>query len=135
MRQILWKLAGFVSLGFAYIGVITPGIPWSIFVVFSAYAFAKGSPMMHAWIYNHPQFGPFLSNWTTKKIFPLRAKWFMLLTMSSSLAIMYFTIPLSGVIYSSVFMALVAVWAWKYPSTVEEHERRCREGKKIGWIK
>jgi hypothetical protein len=32
-------------------------------------------------------------------------------------------------------MALVAIWAWRYPSTVEEHTERLKQGKKIGWIK
>ena len=39
-----------------------------------------------------------------------------------------------GVISTAVFMALVAVWAWRYPSSVEEHDKRIAEGKKIGWF-
>jgi uncharacterized membrane protein YbaN (DUF454 family) len=135
MRELLWKIVGFLSLGMAYIGVVTPGIPWSIFVVFAAYSFAKGSPKMHAWLYGHKLFGPFLTNWETKKVFPLKAKYFMVLTMMSSLAIMYFTVPMKGVIGTGILMALVAVWAWRYPSTVEEYERRKADGERIGWIK
>jgi len=29
----------------------------------------------------------------------------------------------------------VAIWAWKYPGTIEEHDRRIKAGEKIGWIK
>jgi hypothetical protein len=29
----------------------------------------------------------------------------------------------------------VAVWAWRFPSTVEEHQARVKAGKKIGWLK
>jgi hypothetical protein len=32
-------------------------------------------------------------------------------------------------------MALVAIWAWRYPGTVKEHGDRLAQGKKIGWIK
>jgi len=32
-------------------------------------------------------------------------------------------------------MALVAIWAWRYPSSKEEHDIRLEAGKKIGWIK
>ena len=135
MKNLLWKLLGFVSLGLAYLGIITPGLPWSPFVVFAAYCFAESSPKMHAWIYNHPRFGPFLTNWTTKKVFPRKLKYFMLLTMSSSLCIMMFTVPLRGVVWSGVFMLGVAIWAWRYPDTVEEHNRRKKNGEKIGWIK
>jgi uncharacterized membrane protein YbaN (DUF454 family) len=118
----------------AYVGVITPGIPYSPFVVFAAYCFAKGSPKMHAWLYNHKIFGPFLTNWTEKRVFPQRMKYFMLAMMSTSLIIMSFTVPVRGVVYTGIFMLLVAIWAWRYPSSVEEHDRRIANGKKIGWF-
>ena len=135
MKKLLWKILGFISLGMAYIGVVTPGIPYSPFVVFAAYCFAKGSPKMHAWLYNHKLFGPFLTNWNEKRVFPLKMKFFMLAMMSSSLLIMFFTgVALKGILYSGVFMILVAIWAWKYPSSVAEHDRRIAEGKKVGWF-
>jgi uncharacterized membrane protein YbaN (DUF454 family) len=135
MRKFLWKILGFLSLGMAYIGVITPGIPYSPFVVFSAYCFAKSSPRMHAWLYNHKLFGPFLTNWTEKRVFPLKLKFFMIAMMSSSLIIMYLThVPERGILYTAIFMALVAFWAWRYPSTVEEHDSRIENGKKVGWF-
>ncbi len=135
MKKLFWKLLGFISLGMAYIGVITPGIPYSPFVVFSAYCFAKGSPRMHAWLYNHKLFGPFLTNWGEKRVFPQKMKYFMLGMMSLSLVLMYTSgVKLIGVISTAIFMALVAVWAWRYPSSVEEHDRRVAQGRKVGWF-
>jgi uncharacterized membrane protein YbaN (DUF454 family) len=135
MKKLFWKILGFISLGMAYVGVITPGVPYSIFVVFAAYCFAKGSPKMHAWIYNHKLFGPFLTNWGEKRVFPLKMKFFMLAMMSSSLIIMFFTgVALKGILYSGAFMTCVAVWAWRYPSSVEQHDQRKAQGKKIGWF-
>ena len=32
-------------------------------------------------------------------------------------------------------MALVAIWAWRFPGNVEEHKARVKAGKKIGWLK
>lgn len=134
MKKFLWKILGFLSLGMAYVGVITPGIPYSPFVVFAAYCFAKGSPKMHAWLYNHKLFGPFLTNWGEKRVFPLKMKFFMLAMMSTSLIIMSFTVPIKGVVYTGIFMACVAVWAWRYPSSVAEHDKRVAEGRKVGWF-
>lgn len=135
MRNFLWKMAGFLSLGMAYVGVIVPGIPWSIFVVCAAWCFARSSPTMHTWIYSHRIFGPFLTNWETKRVFPIKAKYFMVLTMLSSLVIMWFTVPFTGVLGTGVIMGLVAIWAWKFPSSVEEYDRRIKLGERIGWIK
>ena len=135
LKQWFWKILGFCSLGMAYVGVVTPGIPYSPFVVFAAYCFAKGSPKMHAWLYNHKLFGPFLTNWGEKRVFPLKMKYFMLVMMSSSLLIMYFTgVPLRGIYFTGAFMAFVAIWAWRYPSSVAEHDKRIAEGRKIGWF-
>jgi uncharacterized membrane protein YbaN (DUF454 family) len=135
VKRFLWKILGFLSLGMAYVGLITPGIPYSCFVVFAAYCFAKGSPKMHAWLYNHKIFGPFLTNWNEKRVFPHKMKFFMLAMMSSSLLIMFFTgVPTRGIIYTAGFMALVAVWAWRWPGSVEEHDQRIAEGRKIGWF-
>jgi uncharacterized membrane protein YbaN (DUF454 family) len=135
VKRFLWKVLGFLSLGMAYVGLITPGIPYSCFVVFAAYCFAKGSPKMHAWLYNHKIFGPFLTNWNEKRVFPTKMKFFMLAMMSSSLTIMYFTnVPARGIIYTGIFMCLVAIWAWRFPGSVEEHDNRIANGKKVGWF-
>jgi uncharacterized membrane protein YbaN (DUF454 family) len=135
MKKLLWKLLGFISLGMAYLGVITPGLPYSPFVVFAAYCFSKGSESIHKWIYNHKIFGPFLTNWGQKRVFPLKMKFFMLAMMSLSLVLMYTGgVPFRGIAYSGAFMALVAVWAWRYPSSVEEHDKRIANGKKVGWF-
>ena len=127
---------GFLSLGMAYIGVVVPGIPFSIFLVFAAYCFAKSSPRMHAWIYNHKYFGPFLTNWTQKRVFPQKMKYAMVAVMSSSAAFLYFsTGNIKATLWSAGFMALVAIWAWRYPSSVAEYDKRTKLGKKIGWFK
>ena len=135
VKKALWNILGFTSLGCAYIGVVTPGIPYSPFVVFAAYCFSKGSDRMHRWLYNHKLFGPFLTNWTEKRVFPLKLKFFMLVTMGVSLVLMYTGgVAIKGIIYTAIFMACVAVWAWKFPSSVKEYNQRVADNKKIGWF-
>ena len=134
LKKVLWTTVGLLSLGMAYIGVVTPGIPYSPFVVFAAYCFSKGSDRLHKWIYNHKLFGPFLTNWSEKRVFPQKMKYFMLAMMGISLIIMSFTVPIKGVIYTGIFMFFVAVWAWRYPSSVAEYDNRIAENKKIGWL-
>lgn len=135
MKKFFWNILGFLSLGMAYIGVITPGIPYSCFVVFAAYCFAKGNKRMHDWLYNHKLFGPFLTNWGTKRVFPTKMKYFMLVTMSTSLLIMFFTgVKPIGILSTGIFMFFVAVWAWRFPGSTDEYDRRIVEGRKIGWF-
>jgi uncharacterized membrane protein YbaN (DUF454 family) len=135
IKKFLYFTLGCLCIVFAYVGVITPGIPYSPFVVAAAFCFARSSERAHRWIMNHRIFGPFLTNWSTKRVFPQRMKYLMLAMMSTSLAIMWFTgVKPIGVASTAVFMMLVAVWAWRWPSTVAEHDLRLRQGKKIGWF-
>jgi uncharacterized protein len=135
MKRLFFLILGFINLGLAYLGMITPGLPFSIFIIIAAYCFAKSSPKMHAWIYGHPKFGPFLKNWTEKRIFPRKMKYLMIITMSSTTLFLFFTAPIKATIYSSVFMFLVAVWAWRYPDDILEHDRRLKNKEKVGWLK
>jgi uncharacterized membrane protein YbaN (DUF454 family) len=120
----------------AYAGIILPGIPWSTPTVGAAYCFAKSSPRFHKWLYSHHLFGPFLTNWEEKRVFPTRMKYAMLAVMASSLLILWLsTGNINAIIGSSVFMTLVAIWGWRYPGSVEEHDRRVAEGKRVAWLK
>ena len=135
MKKYAWATAGWLCLIMAYIGVVTPGIPFSHFVLGAAFCFAKASPRMHKWITEHKTFGPFINNWTEKKVFPQKAKYLMAAMMTSSLVIMYFTVPIKGVIYTGIFMFLVCIWGWRYPGSPEEYDRRKAAGKRIAWIR
>ena len=135
MKKALFFVLGWLCLIMAYIGLVTPGIPFSIFLIGAAYCFARSNKKMEHWIYNHKHFGPFLTNWEKKRVFPQRGKYAMIIVMSSTVVIMSFFAPIKAVIFSAIFMALVAVWAWRYPSTVEEWQRRTDNNERIGWFK
>ncbi len=136
IRKTFWLVLGFLSLGMAYIGFVTPGIPFSVFLVFSAYCFSKSSEKMHRWIYNHKHFGPFLTNWTQKRVFPTKMKYMMIAVMSSTLLFLFVTTGnVKAVAWSGSFMALVAIWAWRYPGSLEEYQRRIDAGEKVAWLK
>ena len=136
MKKLFWNILGFLSLGMAYLGVITPGLPYSIWVVGAAYCFSKGSERMHNWIMNHKLFGPFLRNWGEKRVFPTKMKFFMIGMMSLSLVLMFTGgVKPIGIISTAVFMVLVAIWAWRFPGSVAEWQRRSDNKEKIGWLK
>ena len=136
MKKAFWFTLGILLLAIAYAGLILPGIPWSTPAVGAAYCFAKSNDRFHAWIYNHKVFGPFLRNWSEKRVFPTKMKYMMLATMATTLLILWLTTGnLVAVTWSAGFMTLVAIWGWRYPGSVEEHEHRIKEGRHIAWLK
>ena len=50
MRRHLWILLGLVSLGLGLVGAVVPLLPTTVFMIFAAFAFGKGSPRLRAWI-------------------------------------------------------------------------------------
>lgn len=136
LTRALWFSAGIAFLGLAFIGVVVPGIPWSTPTVAAAYCFARSSERMHRWLYNHPRFGPFLTGWETKRIFPQRLKYMMIITMATTVIITYFlTNNLNAAVWTSGFMILVAGWAWRYPNSEAEYQRRVAAGKRVAWLR
>lgn len=136
IRKALWFAAGMIFLGIAFIGIYLPGLPWSTPTVIAAYCFAKSSERMHNYIYNHKLFGPFLRGWQEKKIFPTKLKYLMLVTMASSLIVMWFTTGnINAILWTGVFMVGVAIWGWRYPGSEEIYQKRKASGEKIAWLR
>jgi len=136
LRKALWFSLGLILLAVAYIGVITPGIPWSTPSVGAAYCFAKSNERWHRWLMNHKLFGPFLTNWQEKRVFPTKGKWMMVITMDVSLVILVLTTQnVLLVVGVGLIMLIVCTWAWRFPGSVDEYQRRQEAGEPIGWFK
>ena len=56
------------------IGVILPGLPTTPFLLVAAWAFARSSPRLDAWLRAHPRLGPPLAAWEGRRAIPRRAK-------------------------------------------------------------
>lgn len=135
MRKALWIGLGLFFVGCAYIGVLLPGVPTTFFVILAAWAFSKSSEKFNKWLHEHHLFGKYLTNWETKKVYPTRGRWAMVGVMCVSLISMFFTLPLRVVGYAGFTFILICIWAFRYPGSVEEYDKRIKEGKKIGWFK
>ena len=135
MRKALWIGLGLFFVGCAYIGVLLPGVPTTFFVILAAWAFNKSSEKFNKWLHEHKLFGKYLTNWETKKVYPTRGRYAMVGVMCISLISMFFTLPLRIVGYAGFTFLLICIWAFRYPGSVEEYNKRIKEGKKIGWFK
>lgn len=131
----LWRSLGIFFVGLAYIGIFLPVMPTTTFAVLAGWAFAKSSPKFNKWLHEHPIFGEHLTKWETMKIYPLKGKLAMSGFMILSLIMMMFTVGGMPVVYAAIFFIMVIIWAFRYPSTVEEYNRRVQNGERIGWLK
>ena len=114
-RLLLTGLA-LLSLGVAILGLFVPGLPSTEFVLLSAWAAAKGSPRLHAWLLGHRVFGPMLYNWHNGRMVSRRAKWSATVAMSVCSAVLLFGTHRPWLAYGAIAcMACVLAWLWRRP--------------------
>ena len=122
----LWLLLASLALGLAVLGVILPGLPTTPFVLLAAFASARGSRRLQAWLLGHRLFGPMIRDWERDGAVSRRAKWFALATMLLCAIIMALVAPrwwLAAI--GTAVMAVVGLWLWRRPepSTTVADER------------
>lgn len=116
-RQWLWLLAGWLSLGLAVVGVVTPLLPTVPLVLLAAACFSRGSARWEAWLLAHPRFGPMVLQWRTERAVPRRAKWLATLTMAASCALAVWRAPAWAALLAVLICSAVAIWLWRLPDS------------------
>ncbi len=116
LTRLGWWLLAYASLGLGLIGIFVPGLPTVPFVLLSAFAAARGSERLHAWLLAHPRFGPAIGDWQAHGAVSRKAKRLATAMMTLSGVVMLLLMPdrwwaVPGI----VVMALVAVWLWRRP--------------------
>jgi len=117
-RPVRWLLKGVavISLVLGIIGAFLPVLPTVPFILLAAWAAARSSPRMSAWLENHPRMGPHIRDWRRGGVVSRSAKWMATVMMSLAAAIMLaFARPLWLPLIAIAIMTSVAVWLWLRP--------------------
>jgi uncharacterized membrane protein YbaN (DUF454 family) len=72
--RILFLLAGLVATGIGVVGVVTPGLPGTVFLVMALFCFKRSSPRLERWLLDHPRMGPTLRDWEEHRAIRQRTK-------------------------------------------------------------
>jgi uncharacterized membrane protein YbaN (DUF454 family) len=112
----LWWLLAYASLALGIVGIVVPGLPTVPFILLSAFAAARGSQRLHAWLLAHRRFGPMIRDWQDGGAVSRRSKWLATGTMILCAAIMFLTAPKAWMAATgTAIMAVVATWLWLRP--------------------
>lgn len=82
----LWIAAGWCLVAVGAVGVVVPGLPTTGPLLLALACFARGSDRLHAWLLNHPVFGPPLRRWQEHRAITVRGKVVAVTMMLGSLA-------------------------------------------------
>ena len=108
---------GVISLLLGIIGVVTPVLPTTPFILLSGYCFARGSERFHDWILAHRFFGPMIRAFRDEKRIPLKAKIFAtaMIALTMSVTAIFFVKKVYAIVaMASVGVAVVTyIWTFK----------------------
>lgn len=114
--RFLWLLLGLGATGCGIVGAVLPLVPTTPFLLLAAFAFAKSSPRLHAWLTTHPQFGPLIENWQQHRAIGRGAKRTALLFMVLALALSWlFAVPEWILAVQAAVLACVATFILTRP--------------------
>jgi uncharacterized membrane protein YbaN (DUF454 family) len=116
MRRLYLGI-GYASFALGVIGIALPLLPTTPFMLLAAWCFARSSPALESWLYNHPRFGPVLADWRDQRAISRRAKTTALasLAVSYALAVWITESPVVPFILAAI-MGSVAIYIATRPS-------------------
>jgi uncharacterized membrane protein YbaN (DUF454 family) len=115
---VRWALVALalLSLGLAVVGIILPVVPTVPFVLLAAWAAARSSPKLNAWLERHPRLGPIILDWRRAGAVRRGAKWTASALMGLSAVSMLVLFQRHWLPYAAIAcMTIVLVWLWRRP--------------------
>lgn len=118
--RLLWLLLGLSATGCGIAGAVLPLVPTTPFLLLAAFAFAKSSPRLHAWLTTHPQFGPLIGNWQQHRAIGRGAKRAALVFMVLALSLSWLlAVPSWVLVVQAIVLAGVATFILSRPGGPE----------------
>lgn len=74
-KRIALAIAGVVCVGFAFLGVLLPGLPTTIFLIAASYLFTRSCPWLEDRLIRVRWFRPYLPYIDGRRPMPRRARW------------------------------------------------------------
>ena len=131
--RVLLVAAGTLCLMLAVLGVFTPVLPTTPFVLLAAACYARASTRFHRMLLNNRTFGPIIREWERYHSIPRRVKFIAIAMMATTLSIsvIFFVEPtwLKGALVAFGFV--LAFWMARIPSrdvVASPADRRGRSG-------
>lgn len=120
LKRQLWRGFGLICVVLAMAGVVLPLVPTTPFLLLAAFAFARSSPRLHAWLMAHRQFGPLIRNWRDHGQIDRKSKFLAVLAMLMALAIsVWLGVGLEMILVQSFVLSVVALFILTRPDGSE----------------
>lgn len=75
LKSRLYLAAGLVAVGLGVLGIPTPLLPTTPFLLLAAFCFARGSERWHRWLLGHRVLGPYIHAFHDRRGLTSAQKW------------------------------------------------------------
>ena len=117
LRARLYLVAGWISVALGIIGIPTPLLPTTPFLLLAAFCFARGSQRWHDWLIHHRVLGAYITAFRDQKGLTVKQKWRIAISIMLSLALgAWFAPLLIGRICIAIIGAFWLRWIYRYPT-------------------
>lgn len=118
-----YAAAAFFCLGLGGVGIFTPLLPTTPFVLLAAWAAARGHPGLHEWLHGHPRFGPLLRQWNEERAIPQRAKVLAVTMIGLSWLLLWWLVDSTfAILAAGAVMGCVCAYLLTRPTPGARHE-------------
>lgn len=87
--KVVLIILGFISMGIGIVGIVTPILPTTPFLLLASFFFAKGSKRFHDWFISTKIYKKYLESFVQSKAMTLKNKFTILLPVSLMLIITF----------------------------------------------
>ncbi len=124
-KSRLYIAAGFTSIGVGIIGIWTPLLPTTEFLLLASFFFARGSQRWHTWLMSHPTLSPYILAFREKRGLTREQKIRIMLLVSITMGLSVYFIPsLFGKISLLILWASLLCFFLLYPRARESNPPR-----------
>ncbi|MCP4724110.1 MAG: DUF454 domain-containing protein [bacterium] len=104
-KPFRWLLisAGTLSLVLGILGIVTPLLPTTPFLLLSAACYYRGSDRLHNWLLNHSVFGKYITNYLEKRAITGRMK-------TKTIFLLWVTIGISAIFFVDSVIVRIALF-------------------------
>jgi len=122
--RLVLVAAGLVCVGLGALGVVTPVLPTTPFLLVAAACFARASPRFYQRLLANPTFGPLIRDWREQRAIPRRAKRtaIALITVTIGSSAIFVVEPWWGDALLVATGIVLCTWLWRQ-RTLEEPRR------------
>lgn len=106
--KVLYIILGFIFLGIGAVGAVLPLLPCAVFLMLSAFCFARSSEKLHNWFISTKLYKNNLESFVKNRAMTIKTKCTIIISITLAMSIGYYmmgNVPIGRIILAFVWFA------------------------------